>query len=53
MASRLWLTGVNEFCRWRQVLLPVLKLHHWSTIAPSMAAAILAGKSPVSGGREF
>jgi hypothetical protein len=27
------LTGVNYFFRWRLSFLPVLSLHHWSTIA--------------------
>jgi len=37
MVLRHILAGVNYFFRWRLSFLPVLSLHHWSTIARSDA----------------
>jgi len=37
--------GVNWFFRWRQSFLPVLSLHHWSTIAQSDAKGVRSSVS--------
>jgi hypothetical protein len=40
MDSGIEMTGVNYFLRWRLSFLPVLSLHHWSTIVHSDAKAV-------------
>jgi hypothetical protein len=40
-----WLSGVNYFFRRRQLFLPVLSLHHWSTIAQSDAKGVRSSVS--------
>jgi transposase len=42
------LAGVNYFFRWRQLFLPVLSLHHWSTIARSDAEGVRSSDSEFS-----
>jgi hypothetical protein len=39
------LAGVNYFLRWRLSFLPVLSLHHWSTIAQSGAKGVRSSVS--------
>ena len=41
------LAGVNYFFRWRQSFLPVLSLHHWSTIAQSDARGVRSSVSEI------
>lgn len=41
------LAGVNYFFRWRQLFLPVLSLHHWSTIAQSDAKGVRSSGSEI------
>jgi hypothetical protein len=40
--------GVNYFFRRRQLFLPVLSLHHWSTIAQSDAKSVRSSGSEIS-----
>jgi hypothetical protein len=40
--------GVNYFFRRRQLFLPVLSLHHWSTIAQSDAKSVRSSESEIS-----
>jgi hypothetical protein len=40
--------GVNYFFRRRQLFLPVLSLHHWSTIAQSDARSVRSSGSEIS-----
>jgi len=42
------LAGVNYFFRRRQLFLPVLSLHHWSTIAQSDARSVRSSGSEIS-----
>ena len=42
------LAGVNYFFRRRQLLLPVLSLHHWPTIAQSDAKGVRSSGSEIS-----
>jgi hypothetical protein len=42
------LAGVNYFFRRRQLFLPVLSLHHWSTIAQSDAKGVRSSGSEFS-----
>jgi hypothetical protein len=42
------LAGVNYFFRRRQLFLPVLSLHHWSTIAQSDAKSVRSSGSEIS-----
>jgi putative transposase len=39
--------GVNYFFRWRQLFLPVLSLHHWSTITQSDAKGARSSGSEI------
>lgn len=39
--------GVNYFFRWRQLFLPVLSLHHWSTITQSDAKGARSSVSEI------
>ena len=41
------LAGVNYFFRWRLSFLPVLSLHHWSTIAQSDAKGVRSSVSEI------
>jgi hypothetical protein len=41
------LAGVNYFFRWRLSFLPVLSLHHWSTIAQSDAEGVRSSVSEI------
>ena len=41
------LAGVNYFFRWRLSFLPVLSLHHWSTIAQSGAKGVRSSVSEI------
>ena len=43
-----FLAGVNYFFRRRQLFLPVLSLHHWSTIAQSDARSVRSSGSEIS-----
>ncbi len=40
--------GVNYFFRRRQLFLPVLSLHHWSTFAQSDAKSVRSSGSEIS-----
>src|SRR5487761_2181801 len=42
------LAGVNYFFRRRQLFLPVLSLHHWSTLAQSDAKGVRSSGSEIS-----
>jgi hypothetical protein len=44
---RCGLAGVNYFFRWRQLFLPVLSLHHWSTITQSDAKGARSSGSAI------
>ena len=46
--SKSRLAGVNYFFRRRQLFLPVLSLHHWSTIAQSDARSVRSSGSEIS-----
>jgi hypothetical protein len=41
------LAGVNYKFRWRQLFLPVLSLHHWSTITQSDAKGARSSGSEI------
>jgi hypothetical protein len=43
-----FVAGVNYFFRRRQLFLPVLSLHHWSTIAQSDAKGVRSSGSEFS-----
>jgi hypothetical protein len=43
--ERKLVVGVNYFFRWRLSFLPVLSLHHWSTIAQSDAKSVRSSVS--------
>jgi hypothetical protein len=46
-SGMLCVSGVNYFFRWRQSFLPVLSLHHWSTIAQSDAKGVRSSVSEI------
>ena len=48
LAAVVELAGVNYFFRRRQLFLPVLSLHHWSTIAQSDAKSVRSSGSEIS-----
>ena len=47
-ALRSQVAGVNYFFRWRQLFLPILSLHHWSTFAQSDAKGVRSSGSEIS-----